>query len=181
MKNGETNNRCQTQRCPGPGYDAPVPADREPPALPAALAEHIGYLGVLVGHRAQREFEHAIAPLELTPALYDYLATLAEHGPQSQRALAAVLAVDPARIVAVTDQLEARGLVVRETDPDDRRRNLVRLTRRGVTLTARAARRASEVEHSLVSGLSPREAQELRRLLRTVALGGAPTSMRRAR
>ena len=158
-----------------------MPTDREPLALPAALTEHIGYLGVLVGQRAQREFEEAIDPLELTPALYDYLATLAEHGPQSQRALAAVLGVDPARIVAVTDQMEARGLVVRETDPDDRRRNLVGLTRRGTTLAAKAARRAARVEDSLVSGLSSREARELRRLLRTVALGDAPSPRRRTR
>lgn len=155
-----------------------MPADREPLVLPAALTEHIGYLGVLVGQRAQREFEKAIAALELTPALYDYLATLAEHGPVSQRALAAVLGVDPARIVAVTDQLEERGLVVRETDPDDRRRNLVGLTRRGTTLTAKAARRATQVEELLVSGLSPRDAQELRRLLRAVALA-TPSPPRR--
>ncbi len=141
-----------------------------PLQLPTALTSHIGYLGILVGQRTQREFETAIAPLDLVPAQYDYLATLAEHGAQSQRTLATVLEVDPARIVALTDQLEGRGLVTRATDPTDRRRNLVGLTRRGTSLTARAARIAADLEEALTVDLSARETAELRRLLQRVVL-----------
>lgn len=141
-----------------------------PLQLPTALTSHIGYLGILVGQRTQRDFEAAIAPLDLVPAQYDYLATLAEHGPQSQRALADVLDVDPARIVGLTDQLEGRGLVTRTTDPADRRRNLVGLTRKGISLTARAARIAADLEDEITADLSTRERTELRRLLQRVAL-----------
>jgi MarR family transcriptional regulator, lower aerobic nicotinate degradation pathway regulator len=141
-----------------------------PLRLPLALTTHIGYLGVLLGQRAQRDFEAAIAPLGLVPAQYDYLATLVEHGPQSQRALAKVLDVDPARIVALTDQLEHRGLVTRTTDPTDRRRNLVALTRKGTALTVRATREAEGVEAALTTGLTARERADLRRLLQRVAV-----------
>ena len=144
-----------------------------PVSLPQALTEHIGYLGVLLGQRAQRDFEVAIAPLDLVPGQYDYLATLAAHGPLAQRTLATVLGVDPARIVAMTDVLEGRGAVTRTTDPTDRRRNLVGLTRRGTTLTAKAARAAAAVEAGLTRGLSASERVELRRLLRHVALSAS--------
>lgn len=138
--------------------------------LPAALTEHLGYLGVVLGQRAQSAFERAIAPHDLVPAQYDYLAVLADLGPLSQRRVAAVLGVDPSRVVALTDELQERGLVSREVDPGDRRRNLVSLTRAGRSFTARIARLAAGVEKELVAGLTRAEQDELRRLLKRVAL-----------
>jgi len=140
----------------------------ESTALPAALTEHVGYLAVLLGQRAQADFEAAIEPLGLVPGHYDYLATLREHGPTSQRHLATVLGLDPARVVALTDQLAERGLVTREVDPSDRRRNRITLTRAGTTLVKQVARIAAQVEAGLMAGLSRADQAELRRLLRAV-------------
>lgn len=138
--------------------------------LPRALTDHVGYLGVLLGQRAQAAFEQAIAVHDLVPGQYDYLAVLAELGPLSQRRIAAVLDIDPSRVVALTDELGRRGLVDRQVDPDDRRRNLVSLTRSGRAFTARIAKVAAVVEQDLVRVLSRSEQDELRRLLRLVAV-----------
>ena len=138
---------------------------RPEPSLPAALTGHAGYLAVLLGQRAQQLFETSIAPLDLRPAAYDFLATVAEGGPLSQRELADTLRVDAARIVAMTDDLAARGLVARSVDPDDRRRNRVALTAAGKALTTRVRRLATKVEADLLTSLTADERAALRSLL----------------
>ena len=138
------------------------------PALPQVLTQHAGYLAVLMGQRAQAAFETALQPLDLVPQQFDYLATVLEGGPVSQRELARTLNIDPARVVAVTDDLEGRGLVTRSVDPTDRRRNLVGLTRSGRALVGRASRAAVLVERELLRDLSAADKDRLRALLRTV-------------
>jgi DNA-binding MarR family transcriptional regulator len=137
-----------------------------PPELPEALTGHAGYLGVVMGQRSQERFEVAMATLDLRPVHYDFLASLGENGPLAQKDLARLLEVDAARIVALTDELQARGLVDRSVDARDRRRNLVSLTRAGRTLTAKAQRLSSAVEEDLLARLSAAERAELRALLR---------------
>jgi len=136
------------------------------PQLPEALTGHAGYLSVVMGQRSQDRFETAIAQLELRPIQYDYLATLSASGPMAQNQLAALLEVDAARIVSLTDELQARSLVERTVDPGDRRRNLLSLTRAGRALNVKAARLAAVVEDELLSRLDPRERVQLRALLR---------------
>lgn len=141
---------------------------QRPKALPAALTGHVGYLAVLAGQLAQRTFEQAISGVELSPHQYDFLATAHECGPLTQRQLADILGVDAGRVVATTDALEARGLVIRSTDPKDRRRNHILLTTTGQALTVRAAGIAAQVEGELLAPLSSREHALLRDLLRRV-------------
>lgn len=136
------------------------------PELPTALTGHAGFLGVVMGQRSQERFEVAMATLDLRPVHFDYLASLAESGPLAQKDLARLLEVDAARIVALTDELQARDLVDRSVDARDRRRNLVSLTRTGRALTTKAQRLATAVEADLLSRLSPAERADLRALLR---------------
>ncbi|GAB3677206.1 MarR family transcriptional regulator [Actinocorallia lasiicapitis] len=54
--------------------------------------------------------------------------------PLSMRALAARLFCDASNVTGIVTRLEGRGLVVRESDPGDRRVKLVSLTPSGVEL-----------------------------------------------
>jgi DNA-binding MarR family transcriptional regulator len=154
-------------------YDTNVRSMQRPTnaanALPYALTGDAGYLAVRLGYDAQRRFEAAVSELDLRPAEYDYLSTVAEFGPLSQRDVATILSVDASRVVALTDSMQARGIVDRSTDPADRRRNLISLTPTGTALVQKARRVAQRAEAELLAPLNDAERETLRTLLRRVA------------
>ncbi|MET0492880.1 MAG: MarR family transcriptional regulator [Actinoplanes sp.] len=77
---------------------------------------------------------------------YVVLSALADEPMRTQAALARAIGADKTRIIADLDELQARGLIEREPDPEDRRVRLLRLTPAGRRLHAevRAAIRAGE-------------------------------------
>jgi DNA-binding MarR family transcriptional regulator len=78
--------------------------------------------------------------------------------------IAAAVTVDaPAATVAVND-LEARGLVVRRTDPENRRCKLVSLTDAGRDMVA-TIDAVDDPAPDMLAGLSPAELEPLRDLM----------------
>jgi len=77
---------------------------------------------------------------------YVVLSALADEPMRTQAALARAIGADKTRIIADLDELQARALIEREPDPEDRRVRLLRLTPAGRRLHAevRAAIRAGE-------------------------------------
>jgi DNA-binding MarR family transcriptional regulator len=126
----------------------------------------------LLAKRFQRASAHALAKLGLKTWEYDVLSALRRQGapyelPATELARSSLLTTGT--VTTRIDQLEARGLVERGPDPDDRRGVRVALTGEGLALVDRAfIARLSAAESSL-GGLS--EAQRsrinsgLRRLL----------------
>ena len=150
--------------------------------LPSALTEHVGYLLVVLGKRAQRAFSDALEPAGLRPPHFDVLACLDQGGARSQTEIARALRVEPAHLVTLLDELERAGHVARTADPSDRRRYAVALTAAGAALTRRLKVTAGEVEAALVADLKVTEQAQLRRLLQRVArVGDAPAEPRRPR
>jgi DNA-binding MarR family transcriptional regulator len=80
--------------------------------------------------RLAKQVEHGLTPLELSLPQYRILGMLAE-GAAASSALAGRLAVSPPSVTSVVDGLVARGFVVREPDPADRRRLNLALTEAG--------------------------------------------------
>jgi DNA-binding MarR family transcriptional regulator len=99
---------------------------------------------------------------------FSVLATLDEFGPASQAAIGRRLALDRSDLHAVVGDLERDGLVDRARDPEDRRRNAVRLTPKGRAALKRLDARVQAAQDDLLAPLSPAERKELQRLLTRV-------------
>ena len=96
------------------------------------------------------------------------LMALAETGEVCQQFLAGVIGIDPRNIVPILDSLGARGLVSRETDPDDRRRRLIELTSDGRRIVAELSALGEQTERELLATVPSADRESLRRILRTV-------------
>lgn len=143
-----------------------------------------GEVGARLGARLSHLLKHAFLDLEELHAEYlaptgvtgrdlAVLMLLDGHEPESQQQAAARLGVDRTTMVGMLDALEGKGLVARQADPADRRRNVVGLTDTGRQALARAAAASDEAERRFLSELSRPEARLLRELLSRVATGPA--------
>ena len=74
-------------------------------------------------------------------------------------------------MVALVDELEDKGLVRREVDPDDRRKRVVGLTAEGRRVVEAGTEATAEAERLLLEPLSARDAERLRVALRAVVSG----------
>lgn len=100
---------------------------------------------------------------------YSVLALVAGTARPSQRELAELLRLDPSQVVALVDELQARGLVIREPDPADRRANVVVVTEQGRSLHAAASASARAAQEGLHDHLSADDRSRLTDLLRRLA------------
>ncbi len=85
--------------------------------------------------------------------MWDYvvLGGLEHDSAPTQAQLAAAVGRDKTRLIAILDRLEARGLLHRTPDPDDRRNRIVTLTDAGRTLLADCRRDIRAMEADLLS------------------------------
>ncbi|MFB4300834.1 MarR family winged helix-turn-helix transcriptional regulator [Actinomadura sp. NTSP31] len=125
-----------------------------------------GFLLARMGSLAARSWTAFLAAHDLTQGQYAVLVTLDEHGPQGQRRLAGLVAVDARNLVAVLDSLAGRGLVERRPDEADKRRRTVALTEQGRTLVKAIAEAAAGEQDAFLRPLDGTERAQLNRLLR---------------
>jgi|SRR5918911_2330187 DNA-binding MarR family transcriptional regulator len=127
-----------------------------------------GMLLVKLGRVTERWFKEALKPSELTPKHVGVLLQVRAQ-PTSQQALIESVGVDASKLVAVLNDLEAEGLIVRRRDAADRRRHIVELSKEGKAHVAAAERAIAEVEKRLFAGIGAEQRTELHRLLAQVA------------
>lgn len=144
--------------------------------LPSVLTQHVGYLLVVLGKRAQRAFAAALEPDGLRAPHFDVVSLLSQRGASSQAEIARTLVLEPAHLVTLLDELEKRSLVLRSPDPSDRRRYSVALTTHGTTMVHRLSAAALEVEAELLAELKPAERVQLRKLLQRLTRKGEHAS-----
>lgn len=137
------------------------PADAWPSAFRARLPFVIARTSETLFAQAAADFES----LALTDREYCALALLRDDAPGSQIELARLMDKTPAVVVAVVDQLEARGLMQRQRSAEDRRISQVLLTPAGEKLLTEADRRAEKVIENALPGLTVAERRTLLRLL----------------
>jgi DNA-binding MarR family transcriptional regulator len=101
----------------------------------------------------------------LGPRHASTLLRLARLGATSQQHLIEALAVDPSALVAILNDLEHDGLVLRNRDPADRRRHIVEITKTGRKAACTVEAAIADVERDIFADLDEGESAQLHRLL----------------
>ncbi len=123
------------------------------PAQSLALLAHLARVG-------RREAESSL-PDGLRTAHLMLLTLLRDHGATSQSGLAEALRLDPSNLVGLLNDLEGRGMVIREHHPDDRRRHVVTIAHDGITQLHKTERRLVAAEDRVLGALDPEERAQL--------------------
>jgi len=134
----------------------------------ATPAQSVGFTLSSLGHAVARRFKSTLDPLHLEPREFALLRAVAPAEGSSQQAIGERLQIPASRMVAFVDALEARGLLERRPNPDDRRARALYLTDDGRKLLAGAFTLASELERHLCAQLSEAERIQLLEALQRV-------------
>src|ERR1700737_4796331 len=117
--------------------------------------------------RVHAHFAAVVAELDLAPVQAKALHELNPEPPISMRELAERLKSDPSNVTGLVDRLEARGLVERRPDPNDRRIKGLALTAAGAKMRERLFARLYSAPRS-VAALSECEQRSLRDVLQRI-------------
>ncbi|MEC3853904.1 MarR family winged helix-turn-helix transcriptional regulator [Paenarthrobacter ureafaciens] len=123
--------------------------------LRRAQQVHTALWGTLVGE-------------ELTGPQYAVVATLVRHGEMNQKQLGESASLDKSVVADVVQRLHHKGLLVKDRDPADARRRLLRMTVAGNELLDKVTPGVAQVQEALLDPLSPDEAEKLLYMLRKV-------------
>ena len=137
-----------------------APSDRE--------SVRLGYLLKQAHRQFTEQVTKALAPLGIGTREWAALLCLDDERNLSQGAVAQLLGIDRTTMVALVDALQQKGLVAREPDPADRRRNRVVLTAEGRRVMEQGAELADDVERRFLAALSPADARQLKSALEVV-------------
>jgi MarR family transcriptional regulator, lower aerobic nicotinate degradation pathway regulator len=132
-------------------------------------------LDTLPGHYIRRLQQIAVAvflqetePQGITPVQFAALQSVANQPGLDQRTLAATIGFDTSTIASVIDRLEARGLLLRNIAPEDKRVRLLTLTRDGDKLLAAVGPGVLRAQERMLAPLPKSERAQFMRMLRTL-------------
>lgn len=93
------------------------------------------------------------------------LDALAERGVCTQNELAKTLNVSPASVAVSLRRMQKSGLIEKEADAEDLRRNFVRLTEKGKAQHAYIHKCFAEIDRKLYAGFTEEDMETLRNML----------------
>ncbi len=140
------------------------------PGVPP-VRNRLGYLLKHARERLSALSSEALQPLGISGRQLAVMTALLEGEPPSQLEAAQRLAIDRTTMVALLDELEAKGLVERRADAGDRRRNIVALTDLGRRTLVEGTRATDQAERIFLASLSSADADQFRRMLQAVVGG----------
>jgi DNA-binding MarR family transcriptional regulator len=137
--------------------------------FPQELVASTAFLLKRLGFRAKEQALDAYERTGLSPYHHAVLIALDEDSHDTQGAIADTLGYDRGQLVGLLDELEEQGLVERRRDPEDRRRQLVRLTPSGRRTLRRLRALSHKLENDLLAPLGEEEREQLHELLLRLA------------
>src|SRR3954462_8083691 len=126
--------------------------------------------------RMSRLIHRAVDPAELGMSMKEFstLNLVRDAGGITQRELSTGMGLDANMVVQLLNSLEGRGFAVRERDPQDRRRHVLRVTPKGTRALVRAEKVIDgAISDGVLGALDEDERAQLRGLLAKALGDGA--------
>lgn len=136
-----------------------------PLRLPDELLNKSGFLMVRLALGFKVRAIEALEAAGSSQYHYSVLAVVGEQAHKGQATIAAALGIDPSQLVGILDALEDKRLIVRQRDPEDRRRHVVSLTAKGRQQLVRLRTTIDRLEDELFAPLDPASRQTLHTIL----------------
>ena len=115
--------------------------------------------------RSQALLADAFAQAKMRGYHFRVLAALEQHGPVSQADLSRMTGIDTSDVVTAVNHLVSTGLVRRQPDKVDRRRNVISITKAGLIAVDRVGGVVDRVQIVVLAPLSENERKTFLRLL----------------
>jgi DNA-binding MarR family transcriptional regulator len=122
-----------------------------------------------VGAHGAKQFADRLSVLKLTPPHAGILRRLVQSPGISQRELATALGMHASRLVAVLDEMETLGLLIREANAEDRRTYSLQVTAKGRETMEQIAAISQQHNEALCAALNEEERAVLVGLLQRIA------------
>src|SRR5216117_165017 len=145
-----------------------VPKDTREGAPPGIAKQWPTLLMIKLGRITMHRFTEALEPFGIRPRHVAALIELRDSGELTQQSLCGQLHLDPTNLVAILNELEERGFAKRRRDPEDRRRHLVEVSKKGIAVLDKVSEVMDGVEDDLLDGLEPAEREQLEGLLTSI-------------
>lgn len=136
--------------------------------LATGIAEDVVVLLARASGAALRRANAALDPFGLRARHYAAVRIAADAAGTPQRQIGMLLGLDPSAVVALVDDLERAGLVLRQPDPDDRRTRLITVTEAGLSLLAQIEAVAQRVQDEVLEALAPDQRARFVRMLQQI-------------
>ena len=98
-------------------------------------------LMIKLGRITMHRFTQALEPYGVRPRHVAALIELRDRGQLTQQSLCGQLHLDPTNLVTILNELEERGYATRRRDPEDRRRHLVEVSKKGIAVVEKVSPR----------------------------------------
>jgi DNA-binding MarR family transcriptional regulator len=125
-------------------------------------------LMIKLGRITMHRFSEALEPFGIRPRHVAALIELRDSGELTQQSLCGQLHLDPTNLVAILNDLEQRGYATRRRDPEDRRRHIVEVSKKGLAVIERVSEVMDGVEEELLADLEPAEREHLEGALTSI-------------
>src|SRR5881394_2404672 len=145
-----------------------VARDTREHAPPGIAKQWPTLLMIKLGRITLHRFTEALEPFGIRPRHVAALIELRDRGELTQQSLCGQLHLDPTNLVAILNELEERGYATRRRDPQERRRHLVEVSKKGIAVIEKVSEVMDGVEADLLDGLEPAEREELEGLLTSI-------------
>jgi DNA-binding MarR family transcriptional regulator len=145
-----------------------VPKDTREGAPPGIAKQWPTLLMIKLGRITMHRFSEALEPFGIRPRHVAALIELRDSGELTQQSLCGQLHLDPTNLVAILNELEQRGFATRRRDPEDRRRHLVEVSKKGIAVIEKVSEVMDGVEADLLDGLESAEREQLQRVLTSI-------------